>query len=446
MDFMDRMNPLEIPEIRIIVAQFLSQSDLARCLRVSKPWYNSFLPHLWSTVAIAELLPNPTAEALSHHRLLVKHLLYHTSVWSQYKSIEYPNLKHLTVFGRSIDPESIWEPVQDPHNLSRLRLDRIRVKSSHTEAIWQLCTRLEWLQIDDTAITEPPQKSIVFERLKGLSLSLRSRIPFQSQMDLINQCPNLTSLEWRCFERATKEEMNDMAARFETGTWSKLRELKLSFYGSDAQLAKIIGGIETATKLEVLGCEFDQLSLVSLRRHFQSLKYLCIVNYSAAVSPMVTEALTSCPQLEVLRVGIVMSQDIISSRPWVCEHSMRTFSASFKITNEEDSDDHHWRILQRLSRFVNLESLALSNYCSSYNPWQMDLRLSGCLEQLATLKKLKDLRFVFYDPQLTSANIEWMINHWKNLELVSGILNPNKSVNGDLSAMLTQAGIKYSRW
>ncbi|KAI8348101.1 hypothetical protein B0O80DRAFT_186907 [Mortierella sp. GBAus27b] len=444
---MGLMNPLDIPEIRTLVGQFLPQSDLARYLQVCKSWHNSFLPLVWSTVSIELYRPIPTLEVFRRHRLLVRELHYRTVILTPYNRIQCPNLKSLSVIDKQNYLEA-WSPGNGLDSLSMLELDGINITADDTSTFWSLCTRLEWISINDITIAELPHISVVFERLRHLTLSLLDYFPFRQQLDLIGQCPNLISLKWTFNRTGLFDDLDDLdglATRFSAGTWSKLCELDLvRFCVSDAPLAIIIGSMQRIIKLDVLHCELGVLSLAALRRHFSTLRSLGAKNKGANSGSIITEILSSCPQLESLHAGSITSHDVIDGPPWVCGRSMKTLAATFRVMPGQDLDDHHRRIFKRLSQLVNLRSLTLDGfYIGDGDTVYLELRLEKGLAQLATLKHLETLFFIPFNHQLGSIDVEWMIDNWKNLKLVCGRLNSAKGVNDQLIGMFERAGINH---
>jgi hypothetical protein len=205
----------------------------------------------------------------------------------------------------------------------------------------------------------------------------------------------------------TQDEVDEFVMHFTTGAWSKLCGLNLrGFTVSDEQLARMIEGMQKVLMLDLPGCAFGQLSLKALHRHFPYVRHLNIFYTGAPTSSMVLEILASCPRLEFLITDVIMSQDLLDSPTWACEHSMKTLEASFRITPDKDSDDHQRRVLGRLSRLVNLESLCLHNFHTQGDTKFLDLRVEKGLDQLATLKRLKDLIVHNYAQELTAIDIE----------------------------------------
>jgi hypothetical protein len=182
----------------------------------------------------------------------------------------------------------------------------------------------------------------------------------EHQVSWIRQCPNLTNLGLFSMEAIYRTHLDAFVARFTSGVWPEFRVLKIKGLGTtDEQLAKVIGSMSHAAIIETFKCTFGELSFKELRRCFASLKNVNISESGRMTSAMALEILVSCPHLEVLSVGPIMSRDVIDSPPWVCASSLKVLRASIQITPSQNSDVHQRHVLRRLSELVNLEILDL---------------------------------------------------------------------------------------
>ncbi|KAI8604499.1 hypothetical protein EDD21DRAFT_401992 [Dissophora ornata] len=77
---MSKINPLDQPEIKLLIGEHLRGVDLVRCLRVCWSWHNTFLPLVWDKVSVGKTSWEPpsqdslTPEVLGSHRHLIKDL------------------------------------------------------------------------------------------------------------------------------------------------------------------------------------------------------------------------------------------------------------------------------------------------------------------------------------------------------------------------------------
>ncbi|KAI8348078.1 hypothetical protein B0O80DRAFT_186731 [Mortierella sp. GBAus27b] len=433
-------DPLAIPEIGAMVAQFLPHPDQARCLRVCKSWHKSFLQFVWSAVSIEQDQPKPPMDALRRNRLLIKELECEIGPRSKCMSPEYTNLQHLSVVNSDDSlagpfPISFWRKIHDLRHLSRLELHNVTITVAGSAIFWNLCTRLDQVKIIRTTIGAQPDMSIPFPRLKRLSIFLTSGISERCQIDWIRQFPNLISLEWDPMRSYLVHEFNE---RLSAGTWTKLSELKIQGYRfPDEQLALMIKSVNEMTVFELYDSFIMRDSYLALRRHFPFLRHL---NTFQGLNPLINTAmsidvLTSCPRLEYFHMGQVMSELIPRTPSWVYANSLKTLRVHFIITKEQDQARFQRLCHRMLSELVQLETLHLSG--------SLNIQLDNGLELLASLSKLRALTIHTFTQELTTSEVEWMISHWKKLESVDGILNPDN--NEELANMFLEAGVKYER-
>ncbi|KAF9922836.1 hypothetical protein FBU30_007024 [Linnemannia zychae] len=60
MDYTSRLapvNPLEIPEIRVLIAKHLDRRDAVPCMRVSQDWFRDFAPVVWYEIDFSKRTP-----------------------------------------------------------------------------------------------------------------------------------------------------------------------------------------------------------------------------------------------------------------------------------------------------------------------------------------------------------------------------------------------------
>ncbi|KAF9348422.1 hypothetical protein BGX34_002495 [Mortierella sp. NVP85] len=478
-----KINPLDIPEIRSMVGQYLGRSNLARCLRVCKSWHASFMPLVWSTTKVwketSSVLHNPPLEAFIRYSHHLKDLYYYTDAPEDYRFTPCPNLlrlkvdftwirkvrgtnivpvqiapyeklRYLSIYGvdMGLSRSVMWEPVHY-HNLSELELHDLEIKPTCTATFWDLCAQLASLKIEKVSVAEMPARSIIFDRLQRLELELKfqnslepkSQNSLEHQLDWITQCPNLSILRWY-------SNGSHLASSFVKGfirgtsTWDNLRELMLmSFEFTDGQLARIIGAMRELRVLDVYTCEVGSCSLKALRLHSQSLTSLIAMDCDFSASSFVPGVLASFPHLEYLAFDSVMSQDIIDGPPWACERSLKVLVAGFQFDLDLDNQDlvyHQRQVLQKVSRLTNLKELHLT-YGQADNARDLDLRLENGLDQLATLEHLEKFVLCTRIKRLSVIDVKWMIDNWKNLKEYKGYLNTaNKE---EQTAMLQAAGI-----
>ncbi|KAK3810301.1 MAG: hypothetical protein J3Q66DRAFT_65170 [Benniella sp.] len=465
------LNPLDLPEVRDVVGKHLDRSDLARCLCVCRSWHASFVPLMWSTTILWEESygarhKNPPLDAFLRHSHHIKHLDFNIDAPQQYSLTLCPNLLNLRVIicrmdkGESMDiipiviaqyeqlrrlsilntymetNRVIWKPVHYYHYLSELDLKYMEIEPTGTTAFWDLCAQLESLRIEKVSIAEMPARTITFDRIQHLDLELKSQNPIEYQLDWITRCPNLTSLDW-C-DSSNGQPTSEFMRRFVPGTWPHLSELYLSgIEFTDAQLAQVIGAMQDLKLLSVQTCKVGSCFLEALRHHSHTLISLDTSTCEVLTRSLISGILTSFPHLETLSFPPVMSEDIIDSPPWVCEHSLKRLNISILLTPNQDAE-YHQQVLQRISRLTNLKELLVRG---AGRTRILDFTLENGLEHLATWKQLEMFSVFSYTSRLSVRDVEWMINNWKNLKNVLGILHPDKKK--EFAAMFQAAGIEY---
>ncbi|KAF9367852.1 hypothetical protein BGX21_007022, partial [Mortierella sp. AD011] len=248
-------------------------------------------------------------------------------------------------------------------NLSSLTLSNGRIRGRHLKDFWEICTRLEVLDMGNVELdlSLPPEpgnrkkknkygtmalpnsdtqgehpKSIVrFPRLKELRLR---KMLFESSKDqlylLICHCPQLQTLEWQDFylgrtsesrisEIADSQvrEISDFKKLFLASTWKDLDSIsiigELGVHTDESYRQMLQASKKPIRRFEVYIPGIQQETFNVLRtRHFATLETFNCKNSPMNTSPWVIELLTSCPGLQRLHAKIVYARDIVAAKPW----------------------------------------------------------------------------------------------------------------------------------
>lgn len=480
---MGSRNPLDIPEITSTVGLYLEGGDLASCVQVSRIWRDMFLSHRWRTVRVGinpekrhiEFLgPNP--EALYVHRHLIQDLTLfgQVAVPDEY---EYPNLRHLQVdMGDNMDSnESIsmdltmtfphlvklgldyvqtgsafWEALSAHQHIRSMRLWCIRVEFVDTPRFWDVCRKLESLELSRVEIEgEGISKDVVFDRLRELVMWDISGLEERGQLDLIVQSPMLESLEWWLGSLMDSElKLTDQPLR--NNHWPHLNKLHINCDLQDTDVASILQSVGNGhgnivdLRLGYLGEEGSRV----LRSHYSALVKVDFASFHSASSSLILEILCCCPRLEILRAKDVLAKVIAEHRPWVCQQ-LRELEICFRVG---DSDrDLQSLIFERLSTLVRLEHLTMNSFLrSNIADGVLEFRLEYGLRQLASLQQLTWLVFGIrsrnapYFPQLGMDEAAWIVDNWKNLKQMKGRLHSDKAVDIQLRSIFKSHGIDTS--
>ncbi|KAG0267722.1 hypothetical protein BG011_000034 [Mortierella polycephala] len=318
------------------------------------------------------------------------------------------------------------------------------------------------------------------------------------QLLLISQCTGLKRLGWRLLDSLVEqytEALHKFASLAVAGTWPELTSLRLSWCRlSDEVMASILGSVHRLEVLEVHGMIFGERSFEVLRSHFGTLQKLKLGCTGTGMGTMMAEILGSCPGLQELCVGNMRAKELVKSsqgHPWICALSLRKLemyidcglsdsseeihsptesispiAATSPVTTGSDptllmarlnfdtaEDGEGWeereehqspqdalmyQVFERLSHLTSLESLSIGYKWgpASYGLCPLDLKLSKGLGQLWTLKRIKCLEFVHAVQDMDEGDVAWMIENWKSLGRVHGVLNSDYETNGALRDIL----------
>ncbi|KAF9154760.1 hypothetical protein BG015_012085 [Linnemannia schmuckeri] len=248
------------------------------------------------------------------------------------------------------------------HPLDRLRLTDLTLPynlAGRTQ-FWQHCTSIRRFEFDNVnCLSYPCPSNLIFPRLEHLQLTNMSLLTSYEQLQLMSQCPNLTSLEWGPPSSTTVNhisttpsvispaELSNRIAQISLSPISKVHTLTLrGSRTNDASIAKILSGCEPLRKLNVHGSGFAQESIDMLAaRHFASLRVIDMGDCQFVTSPMVALILDQCPLLEVLvaptlKVGDIMTNNsgaglaeikgCAGQKEWVCK-DLRVLEVQIEI-------------------------------------------------------------------------------------------------------------------
>ncbi|KAK3810132.1 MAG: hypothetical protein J3Q66DRAFT_404900 [Benniella sp.] len=152
---------------------------------------------------------------------------------------------------------------------------------------------------------------------------------------------------------------------------------------------------------------------------------------------MAQEVMSSCPSLTTFKGCNIRAIDIIRRRPWVCLKlkvlELRLLSDPSTLCQTQPL------VFDQLSKLTLLQELYV--YSWEANGLMLDLRLEHRLERLSSLRSLRFLDLSHTTMQsMRQQEIDWMLNHWKNLERVFGKLNTKSSTHDALLKMRLKCG------
>ncbi|KAI8605595.1 hypothetical protein EDD21DRAFT_349885 [Dissophora ornata] len=394
---MNKINPLDQPEIRLLIAEHLRGVDLVRCLRVCRSWHDTFLPFVWEKVSVGKVnwtQPSPsqdslTPEVLRSHRHFIKALHILDSPGSC--SFTFPQMQTMN-----------FRPYNGRHCQV---LDNLR-KSRESE------TRARNISTRD----HPPRLN-VFPEYPEIEPDLCERygrgrtVPFYLCMSE----PGGLFMVQQPFDAQWTEE--------------------------DACL--IIEGMQRVKNIS-LGHTFGPLTFQALQRHFNSLVELHVELGNEVASELLQNILCSCPALKMLIGGGVPAKDVVEGKPWVCL-SLEYLTISFMFSDrEEHLQPLIFERLAKLKRLECIDSGAAITLVQGKHPVPLQFRLESGLDALSSLWRMVSLT-TGYGNSLGEEELRWMMVHWKDLISVSGEVDIDSDTKIELEDLFKFRGIKLRR-
>ncbi|KAF9361590.1 hypothetical protein BGX34_007050, partial [Mortierella sp. NVP85] len=323
--------------------------------------------------------------------------------------------------------------LEHPH-LKKLELAEADIKGNALRGFWEACRRLESLRLRRVKFNGLPMsihQGAVLERIRNLVLE-QWKTEWNS-MFIAFHCPMLETLELNTLYFRVRISIHQPIQK---DRWDVIRGLGYTFHLEpdsddwDSKWATLIDAIGhcfgSITHFMHDKGKFGPRSTKALSFHFNTLVSLDTLGSNPDISSMIRAVLCSCPKLEYLQSGNIFARDIVQDEPWVCQ-SLQELAVSLRVGEMEQ--DLQPLIFERLSSLVRLKILSM------YKPWDdncdegvLNFRLDCGLGQLVTLKELAFVAFPYSKPgtmvqRLEMEDVEWMMNNWKNLKGVDGVLN-----------------------
>ncbi|KAG0000139.1 hypothetical protein BGZ79_006268 [Entomortierella chlamydospora] len=489
----------DIPELRIHLAQFLDDAQLAVASAVCKSWNTTFIPILYSQIIWNEssIGRKPSKKAVQTHATHIRTLdilgfvrefpfgdstniedLYlgygsiDHRIWDQLLKLIYnnPGLRSVNIdllTDQYIYHREIMEALCHCKNLRTLSITLETLDVDMAEYLFNACSRLEDLTLDILKFTgmESMDKWTEFPNIRILSLMVEDGLSSRQQLQIIRKCPQLRSLFWHfSFKDVTCKEVCEAFSTY----CLDLRELSLSSPDSsdlvgiqDKHLSQVICCCRELSKFVISDMQFGPLSFQSLRPHFKSLRNLVLDRNPLLSGSMAREIMTSCPLLDALSIVSLKAKDVLGvvqgesgviniegltlhhphPQDWIC---LNLTSLTVYICGLESKPSEWQRsVLKQLARLEKLELLDIGPDV----PWGemvqdgLDLRLASGLDILVTLKRLETIMFLRLRQQMEEQDVKWMIQAWPRLRNIHGKLHYNSSRNKWLKAILRKKHI-----
>ncbi|KAI8604491.1 hypothetical protein EDD21DRAFT_213182 [Dissophora ornata] len=477
---MSMINPLDQPEIRLLVAEYLKKPDLIRCLRVCWSWHDTILPLVWKELSVDKsrgAKPSQdalTPEVLRSHRHFIKVL--HIVDWPGNYPFAFPRMQalYIRLFNcKTLSPikypapfirwnqsllkihlccvyndtdYQLWEVLLKLPHLRELSLDSFSIQADDIVRFWTICESLESLLLERVSFPRgtSPHALMCFRNIRKLQLY---------RVRGMAACPNLEDFTWHCSHFASVDSENsiegdeamggpyfgEFAKEVARKKWPRLTSLKMDGQWTEEDTCLIIEGMRRVIKID-LQDRFSALTFQALQRHFNNLVELEVGTKSEVTSKLLQNILCCCPALKKLVGGSVLAKDVLKGKPWVCL-SLENLSVCFMFSYMEQHLQP-W-IFVRLAKLTRLEHLssgvAIAFFQKKY-PVPLQFRLQNGLDALSGLGRMVSFT-TGHSTSLGKDELRWMLVHWKELASVSAQLDVDDITKIELENLFKSRGI-----
>ncbi|KAG0034753.1 hypothetical protein BGZ81_003451 [Podila clonocystis] len=368
-------------------------------------------------------------------------------------------------------PESsmLWIAAASCSNLVSLELFSLGIPTEQAASFWKVCASIKSLSVHHCSLPsdEAQLSKISLPRLEELSWQQVLDFPDNHLLQLLESMPALRSLSWQSSDSPNISELipNGLCRLTALGQLQSIQSLSLTdSVFTDQVLSTILRSTGQLTSLSVPSTGFGPLAFGTLRERgmLPHMKRLCLTACKAVSSGMIQETLQSCAALEVLEAETLYSNDILGCLGWACEGLRRltigividsvspaqlwrhvVWQSSHRLNLKARVEDQE-TVLGYIGSLTRLECLMLKRQDEADGlRTALDLGVDKGLTKLAGLTRLREFEVPSFSQHMDVPEIEWMIEHWPQLETVSGELNVNRIVNRELKEILEQHGIRH---
>ncbi|KAF9108362.1 hypothetical protein BGX27_008367 [Mortierella sp. AM989] len=479
---------MDLPEVRIHLAQYLDKSQLASAVAVDKSWNATFIPFLYSHIfldnsnktnspslsvveANADAVRSlhikeiPSEDVLQLMFTQLKELHISASHWGDllchrlsHLILQNPGLLSIQVnVGEFSNSQQLMAALSGCPNLKILSLACLSMSHQDTETLFQICPRLE--EMDFSYINAPEKWSVSdgekLPSMRTLRFGTTGGLPLPHQIAFIQECPGLKSLTWSIEEDIAFPTAE--LCKILSTTCTELTELhfeeKVVPALPDKELAQIFDSWAKPTHFSIYDTMFGPCAFQSLRRHFSNLSRLDLGTSPNMTSPMIQEIMMSCPRLTALTATHLEARDILgisdeegksanlNGSRWTC---LNLKDLRLHICCLEDNPEWQRLVLTQLAKLKKLEWLNIA-HCSEWGAIfrdGLDLRLEAGLDILGSLKQLQTLTFVGLMQKMEEQDVRWMIQAWPQLESVYGKAHFNKAQRLQLETIFQEGDVQ----
>ncbi|KAF9436344.1 hypothetical protein BGZ76_004238 [Entomortierella beljakovae] len=487
-------NALNLPEVRIHLAQYLSTSQLASSAVVCKSWHATFNRFLYSDIVIDGVRKSPSTKEIITNASSIKYLEFSAITCQPYTQFPWQTVKALSrlsiatfglqvqtieqiinlisinpgleVFedhsGRCVETRECVIALSQCQKLTKLSVSYAGFeRSDATELLYDLFTHLEELELSYSSVAESENchwrnGQDIFSSMKTLRFDHIVGFTTQQQLEFFQRCPQLESLHWSANYYDCDQFPASDICQLLTSFCPRLTDLALNNMDrstlTNSELVSVFNASKNLAGFSVWESEFGSRAFQALRHHFGKLKNLDLGKSPNITSPMVQTIMTSCPELLTFSAPMLKVEDIIGCNQqeekaedhtivsegmknggsWICLNlrELRVFLTGMRTAPIE------WqhRVLGQIAGLRKLEVLDLGVKDGKIRGYDdgIDLRLEAGLDILRGLKRLKTVVFKGLQQNIDENEIAWMTEEWPDLASLIGLLNPVKSKRKDL--------------
>lgn len=333
------------------------------------------------------------------------------------------------------------------------------VEQDAVDAFWRACERVKYLDLLDVTlrpVSMPILSTLSFRRLRDLTItkySWQEASPRQMWpvhlLERAKESENLRKLGWSVGDIVFPVQL--VLDAFEENCWRELCELSIGGEAcSDQDVAAVLRSLTSRrlTDFELWSGRFGTLTYNCLKEmYFGHLRELKLGQAPGATSGMVQEIMTECVHLVNLEAPYIFVRSIATaSKGWGCLKLERL--AVYIASQVGDGADWDGRAFEQIARLKRLRILDLQQrdpYGLSivdddeHQPQDilimqtLDLRLPSNRKMLdscnnggsdirgwSSLLQLREFAFEGNRQWMGVDELEWMVEHWKDLRYISG--------------------------
>ncbi|ORZ28852.1 hypothetical protein BCR41DRAFT_344184 [Lobosporangium transversale] len=386
--------------------------------------------------------------------------------WMRYKQNEHLSLllkNHSSTitrlyFNNTQTSRELWETMLGCTNLERLEVTYTNI-DDEIDVFLQVCKKIKYLYLNGLSLNRLPASFLGNENsdynlsnMHTLSLcdirvySQHSYTKAYSLGALVRRCPGLRVLEFLDFFEGDGDSFYKEAFLQHPWTQDNLSELILL----DAQLkdentARFLRRMSGLKWLDIPRCELGQHSLQELlsdkqeafdngqmvwktrpQKLCETVERLVFNVRGTDVDGIAQAILSNCPRLKEFVGPKITMTEIANGAEWVS-----TGLTELAVYLEADIDQETTEgmekarsVFKQLGKLTQLRSLKLTKRNSNDSETRtLDLRLGTGLDELANLKRLRELSFNDDDHQeIDLEEATWIMDNWPRIEYWNGKL------------------------